>query len=906
MTLLYRYTFDAVVCDEARMQLIVDGLDVAIQKKPLQILLMLMARAGQVVSRDELFAAVWAGRVGETSNVLPNAITKLRNALGDEAGARIENVPRSGYRFVGRVDRTVVGKRSVSELALSSGMPVPHRDEFVLERLLRQAAGREVWLARHRTNGDARVFKFASTAESVLALRREATVVRSLFDQLGPRDDLVDVAGWNFSSEPFFVETPYAGVDLAVWASADGRLAASTMDERLALFGRIADAVAAAHGIGVLHGDLKPGNVLVADDGKTPKIRIHDFGSGALVGPDWAERIGETLAAESSGRKASGTFAYLAPELHRGAVPTLRSDVFALGVLLYQLLVGDLDEPFTPAWTEKVADALLREDIAAATAADPAQRTANVDDLIGSIRRLDERRADRERRSASERAARLQREMSDRARARRPWLVAVVGLLAVGFFTTAALWLQVRHARQDLLAENKITTALNHFLLDDLIARADPSVSGRAGVTVLEAITEAVGRIDDSLALAGPGTRARIHASMQQALHTLGDPARSVDEGHAALRALDEGGSPDPAAVASVRLSLAWAFVDLARKDEAATELAAVATLVEEHHLQDSVVEAKLWLVRGWSAANELALEAQREDFRKAGAILDGMPDPPSEMREMVTSASAMASQMSGHFDVALREADDLLARQKRRWGSGHARVCYTQVFIAKTLGYLDRVGEAMPLAQSAAACVKAALGPANPRSISADDAIASLYYKTERWGDAVLLYRDIAARLAATSPTSLRTLNTRMNAASASRYLGHLDDAERELAGILETARGVLGETNPLVEACRYKLAGVRLDLHRTDGVEALLRGLTPDVLVKSQIAPDWEGRLVYEQGRLAMESGDPTRAIALLERAARDVRAHQESGAMEVETVERSLAAARRLPSKGMRTVS
>ena len=108
-------------------------------------------------------------------------------------------------------------------------------------------------------------------------------------------------------------------------------------DETAASFGRqIALGMAAAHEAGVVHGDLKPANLMVSDGGT---IKIMDFGLARRVNP--AQQYAETLRlTSSSGGDLTGTPAYMAPELTRGEPPTLATDVFALGLVIYEMLTG--------------------------------------------------------------------------------------------------------------------------------------------------------------------------------------------------------------------------------------------------------------------------------------------------------------------------------------------------------------------------------------------------------------------------------------------------------------------------------------------------------------------------------------------------------------------------------------
>jgi TolB-like protein/tetratricopeptide (TPR) repeat protein len=128
----------------------------------------------------------------------------------------------------------------------------------------------------------------------------------------------------------------------------------------------LADAVAAAHGRGILHRDLKPANVMLTPDGR---VKVLDFGLAKLrddPAPDGATRTASDLTSEG---RVVGTVAYMSPEQAQGKPVDARSDVFSLGVLLYELATGQ--RPFAGDTSASVISAILRDTPPAVTALRP-------------------------------------------------------------------------------------------------------------------------------------------------------------------------------------------------------------------------------------------------------------------------------------------------------------------------------------------------------------------------------------------------------------------------------------------------------------------------------------------------------------------------------------------------------
>ncbi len=129
-------------------------------------------------------------------------------------------------------------------------------------------------------------------------------------------------------------------------------------DEVLKLIEQITEALAFAHSHGLVHRDLKPANVLV----ESGVLKLADFGLGGVTAARAVQtsRIGattvDTLSAadQASLFRGAGTPLYMSPEQRRGQAPDPRHDLYSLGVMWYQLLVGDVSRELHPGWAKEL------------------------------------------------------------------------------------------------------------------------------------------------------------------------------------------------------------------------------------------------------------------------------------------------------------------------------------------------------------------------------------------------------------------------------------------------------------------------------------------------------------------------------------------------------------------------
>ena len=335
--------------------------------------------------------------------------------------------------------------------------PVPNTP-WILEEKLGEGGFGEVWKARHPRLKECRVFKFCFRADRARALRREVTLLNLVKDRIGEHPHIVRLHEVNFDEPPYFLEMDYVGGrDLRHWCGLQGGVEKVPFETRLEIVAQAAEALQAAHDAGVIHRDVKPGNILLAPSPSKPfgaLAKLADFGIGRVVSgailPGLTEPgFTQTMVGDMSASK-SGTQLYMAPELLAGQMASTRSDIYSLGVVLYQLIAGDLTVPVTTDWADRVADPLLREDLQLCFAGDPQKRFAGAAQFAERLRQLPARRQARHREQA-ELAAR------EKAAYRRGIVrTAALALVALGVVAGLALfaWRKARlEARQRVLVE---------------------------------------------------------------------------------------------------------------------------------------------------------------------------------------------------------------------------------------------------------------------------------------------------------------------------------------------------------------------------------------------------------------------------------------------------------------------
>ncbi len=224
-------------------------------------------------------------------------------------------------------------------------------------------------------------------------------------------------------------------------------LKAASLDQIMPYAQQIADGLAAAHAKGIVHRDLKPGNIFVTPEGR---VKILDFGLATLGAPEAPTDSTLTRGLTDPGT-AVGTIAYMSPEQARGEQVDARSDLWAVGVILYELITGG--RPFEGTTQAVIFEAILSRTPAPASARNPTippewdrivarllekdrtTRCQSAQDLLADLKRIS-------RDSSSGRAI-----SQPLTVARRPWpKYAVAAGAAVALIAALGYWLVPRAA----------------------------------------------------------------------------------------------------------------------------------------------------------------------------------------------------------------------------------------------------------------------------------------------------------------------------------------------------------------------------------------------------------------------------------------------------------------------------
>jgi eukaryotic-like serine/threonine-protein kinase len=371
------------------------GVRIKLREQPVLILLMLLEKPGEVVLREEIRLRLWPNNtIVEFDHGINAAIQKLRDALGESAGnpCYVETVARRGYRFLKEVERVPDPATAPQPAA---PQPAAHADgsgelegkvlsHYRIRGKLGEGGMGVVYRAEDLKLGRNVALKVLAGEpgewpESILRrFEREAQAASAL-----NHPHICTVYGLeDFDGHPAIVMELVEGETLAT-RLAKGPL---RLEEALRLAVQIAGALAQAHAKGITHRDLKPANIMLTKSG----VKVLDFGLAKITAPvpTVPGHDVETLTERGA---LIGTLNYMSPEQLEGKDADARSDIFAFGLVLYEMITGRraFDAPSRASIIaailerepEPVEPDALNRVVRACLAKDPAERFQSARDL---------------------------------------------------------------------------------------------------------------------------------------------------------------------------------------------------------------------------------------------------------------------------------------------------------------------------------------------------------------------------------------------------------------------------------------------------------------------------------------------------------------------------------------------
>jgi serine/threonine-protein kinase len=736
-------------------------------------------------------------------------------------------------RDVAQVAEEVLGDRA------ASAPPFERFGPYRIRETLGAGGMGIVYLAEREDLGSVVAIKILRDAWVSPARRERFSIEQRTLAQLNhPYIARLYDADTSPDGTPFFAMEYVQGVPLTAYC----REHRSTLNERLELFRKVSEAVVYAHQHAVIHRDLKPSNILVKDDGS---VRLLDFGIAKHL-----EALGEPVEQTMTGLRLM-TPAYASPEQIRGEQVGVQTDVYSLGVVLYELLCGRL--PFdlasrTPAQAEKVVteeepakpSAVARRaereseltgefpspssslwsdlDVLCLTAMhkDPRRRYSSVEALLrdlGHYLRGEplEARPDSLRYRLRKFAGRNRRAVTAAAAA----FALVAGLIT--FFTV-----RLAVARNRAVAEASRAERVQKFLFN-LFQGGDEAAGPADDLRVVSLVDRGV-REAQSLSNE-PAVQAELYETLGSIYLKLGklDQAESLLESSLKLRKQTFGEESAP--VADGLISLAMLRASQAR-------------LPEAEQLARQGVEISKRTLGPASAATARATESLGEILEDQGSYKQAIPVLENAVRlesgpggEPADLAESLTELANCHFYIGdYAESDSLnrrvLEMDKKLHGERHPHVADDLINLGANQYEWGHYAEAERFYRQALDIIEAWYGRNNPETASAMTMLGRALVAEKKFTEAGTLAREaLAIQEQVYGPVHPRVASALSEVGKVAMQEGKLDEAEASFRRMEEIYRSVYSNKHYLIGIAEANRASVYMEKKEYARAEALYR---------------------------------------------------------------------------------
>jgi serine/threonine protein kinase len=690
----------------------------------------------------------------------------------------------------------------------------------------------------------------------------------------------------------------------------------------------VCNAIEYAHSRGVLHRDIKPGNVIVGRHGETLVV---DWGLAKAMGRSDPTSDERTLmppsasgSAETLPGSAMGTPAYMSPEQAEGDLEKLgpRSDVYSLGATLYCLLTGRA--PVAGDDVGALLRAVQRGELQPPRAIDPSLDRAleavclkamalRPEDRHGSARALAE---DIERWMADEPVTAWREPFSRRARrwARRnrtavsgaaaAVLAGLIGLAAVAVVQSKAksaleaknlqliaanaatlraldqttkAQAQTQAALAQSEASRKEAKAVNEFLTEDLLTQAEPAnTAAEDHVSLLEVLDRAAGKVGGRFA-GQPEVEAALRRTIAGTYHGLASWAKAEVQWRAVLAASRRGLGVESWEALTAAGELAHILRHRGRVDAEVLEMAksaaeGLARVLGPDH--PDTLQSRNYLASAYRAAGRTAeaLTLHEANLKQSESQLG--PDHPDTLVDRNNLAGAYLDAGRTAEAIALHEAT--LKQRESQLGPDHPDTLESRHNLATAYRAVGRTDQAIALHETTLKQFESKLGPDHPSTLTCRNNLATAYRDAGRTAEALTLHEaNLKQSESQLGPDHPDTLQSRHNLAAAYHVAGRNADAIKMFEGTLKQEESKLGPVHPGTLASRHNLAAAYLAAGRTAEAITLLEATLK--LFQSKLGPDHPDTLI-SRGNLAKAyraAGQLDRAVALFEQALQGFRA-------------------------------
>ena len=657
--------------------------------------------------------------------------------------------------------------------------------------------------------------------------------------------------------QPYFVMEYVPGLPITTYCD---QKKLSTR-ERLALFVKVCEGVQHAHQKAIIHRDLKPSNVLVVEvDGK-PQPRIIDFGIAKAISQQSTDETNVTRLGSTP-----GTPGYMSPEQTDPSFLDVdtRTDVYSLGVILYQLLTGAM--PFDPKqWRSKPFYEILRQlreddppspsarlsvDHDRTLTVTAEERQTGPRELVSLLRgdldwiALKALERDRTRRygTPSELAADILHYLKNEPVVARPassayrlqkyvrrhrvavTAAAGLALLLAGFGVTE--FLQVRRVSRERDRANRITD----FMVG-MFKVSDPNETRGNSVTAREILDRASHDINTGLAK-DPEVQSDLMYTMAETYVNLGLFSRAHALAESVLENRHRLLGPNHPKTLESQNQLGW-ILDREGHDADAEKVVRPALETERRVLGPEDPVTLQAMDRLATILERLGNHPEEEKLQRQLVEIETRrlgPENPRTIRAMANLASAVS--LEGRTAEAEAMYRNVLALEQRVLGADHPQTIATMHNLANRFDEQGHYAEAEDLYRQTLAIEQRVLGPEHPDTVDTMTTLANcLHYGESRTADAEVLYRkSLEIELRTVGPEHPNTVRTQEGLANVLATEGHYAEAEQMHRKILEVRQRTLGPDHADTLLSRYNLAEAVARQGRFPEAEKLLRETLAD----------------------------------------------------------------------------